>query len=952
MTNASEPSGAAISFGPFRLIPAERRLERDGVPVAIGDRALMILLTLVEQAGQVVGKRELIARTWPGTIVEEGNLRFQMLALRRALGDAQAGARYISTVPGRGYCFVAPIQRPNMVETVGLGQQAVDWTSRLPPRLARMVGREDNVAGIREKLLSDRFVSIVGPGGIGKTTVAVAVGHALLESFDGAVCFVDLSPLSDPALVPGALAAALGLRAFADDPTASILAALPHERMLIVLDSCEHVIDQAALLAERIFETRPHIHLLTTSRESLQVEGEHIHRLFPLGTPPEGDLTAAQALAFPAVQLFVSRVAAVDDRFNLGDADAPTVAEICRRLDGIALAIELAAGRVEAFGIQGTAARLGDRMKLLWQGRRTAMPRHQTLNATFDWSYELLSQPERVVLRRLSVFVGGCQLEAVESVAAGSDRDAPQVIESLVRLVAKSLVATEREPDSPRYRLLDTTLAYARDKLAESGEADQLARRHAEYYRDLLAVTGPAEPGRPPHGFAREIDNIRAALTWAFSPEGDTAIGVALAAQSAPVWLSLSLLTECRSWMARAAACFEAGGKATRPELLIQAALGSALMFTGGLPGDAYASWARTLRLARKLKDIEHQLIALLVLWAMQIRRPVYVDAEALASQCRIAAEQAGAAGPVAMAQWMLGVSRHHLGRHAEARQHLRRAIDGDDEAARQIQIKRFGYDRRVDALAVLGNLLWLQGQSDQAAASLARAVAEARGFAPAVPLCVALAWKGFTLTFAGDEPAAAEDCVDELVDLAGRHKVESYQGLGLCLAGVLQSRRGAAEPALAQLAAGLDMLMRSRYEVFHPILMSEQLRILALAGRGKAERQAVLASSHMRLDAEHWCIPEMLRIRGEIALLPDGDGPAAAEELFTGAVGQARRQKALSWELRAATSLAQLWAGQGRDGEAQTLLGAVHDRFTEGFGGADFRRAGQLLTELARRRA
>lgn len=922
------------------------------MPVVIGDRALMILLTLVAQAGEVVGKRELIARAWPGTIVEEGNLRFQMVALRRALGDDHAGARYISTVPGRGYCFVAPIQRPNMVETVGLGHPAVDLTYRLPSRLARMVGREDNVAGITAKLRSDRFVSIVGPGGIGKTTVAVAVGHALLDSFDGAVCFVDLGTLSDPALVPGALAAVLGLRVGADDPIASILAALPHERMLIMLDSCEHVIDQAALLAERIFEARPQIHLLTTSRESLRVEGEHIHRLLPLDTPPEGNLTAEQALAFPAVQLFVSRVAAVDDRFNLSDADASTVAEICRRLDGIALAIELAAGRVEAFGIQGTAARLGDRMELLWKGRRTAMPRHQTLSATFDWSYELLSQPERMVLRRLSVFVGGFQLEAAEMVASGSSLDMPRVIEALARLVAKSLVATEMEPDSTRYRLLDTTRAYARDKLVESGEVSSFARRHAEYYRDVLAMMGPAEPDRPPHGFAREIDNIRAALTWAFSPAGDTAIGVALAAQSAPVWLSLSLLTECRSWMARAAACFEAGGRATRPELLIQAALGSALMFTGGLPGDAYASWARTLRLARRLKDIEHQLIALLVLWAMQIRRPVYVDADALACQCRIVAEQVDAAGPAVMAQWMLGVTRHHLGRHVEARQHLRRAIDGEDEAARQTQVKRFGYDRRVDALAVLGNLLWIQGQADQAAATLARAVAEARGFAHAVPLCVALAWKGITLTFAGDDPAAALDCAGELIELAGQHNVESYHGLGLCLAGVLQARLGLAEPALAQLTAGLAMLTRSRYEVFHPILMSERLRILAQTGWHKAEREVILASSHMRLDVEHWCVPEIWRIRGEIALSPDGDGPVAAEALFTGALDRARQHKALAWEIRAATSLAQLWAEHGRDREARTLLAGVYDRFTEGFGGADVLRAGQLLADLTRRRA
>jgi predicted ATPase/DNA-binding winged helix-turn-helix (wHTH) protein len=530
MTNAHEPPARSFSFGPFRLIPAARRLECDGVPVALGDRALMILLTLVERAGEVVGKRELIAHVWPGTTVEEGNLRFQMVALRRALGDAQAGQRYIATVPGRGYCFVAEILRPNMRETLGLGHQAVDRAVRLPPRLARMVGREENVAGITAKLLSERFVSIVGPGGIGKTTVAVAVGHALLDSAGGAVCFVDLNIVSDPALVPGALAAALGLRADGDDPLAGILEALPHERLLIILDGCEHVIDQAALLAERIFETRPQIHLLTTSREALRVEGEHIHRLSPLGAPPEGDLTAAQALAFPAVQLFVSRVEAVDDRFKLSDADASTVGEICRRLDGIALAIELAAGRVEAFGIHGIAARLGERMELLWNGRRTAMPRHQTLSATFDWSYELLSQPERVVLRRLSVFVGGFQLEAVESVVSGSDLDAPRVIEALARLVAKSLVATEMEPGSTRYRLLDTTRAYARDKLAESGEAGQFARRHAEYYRDLLAMTGSAEPDRPPHGFACEIDNIRAAVIWAFSPEGDTAIGIALAA--------------------------------------------------------------------------------------------------------------------------------------------------------------------------------------------------------------------------------------------------------------------------------------------------------------------------------------------------------------------------------------------------------------------------------------
>ncbi|MEI9984173.1 MAG: hypothetical protein WDN69_13785 [Aliidongia sp.] len=366
--------------------------------------------------------------------------------------------------------------------------------------------------------------------------------------------------------MPGALAAALKLVIRTEDPVPSLLAALPDERMLIILDSCEHVIDAAALLAERIFEMKPQIHILTTSRESLRAEGEHIHRLLPLGTPPEGALTAAEALTFPAVQLFVSRVAMVDDGFDLSNADAPIVAEICRRLDGIALAIELAAGRVEAFGIQGTAARLGDRMELLWQGRRTAVPRHQTLSATFDWSYDLLSEPERVVLRRLSVFVGSFRMDAAETVGAGRDLDRPRVIEAMVRLVAKSLVAAEIEPDHSRYRLLDTTHAYARCKLIESGEVGACTRRHAEYYRDLLDPSGPVEVIHRQHRFAGEIDNIRAALNWAFSPEGDIKIGAALAASSMPVWRALSLLAEYRGWMARAADCFEAGGLSGDPE--------------------------------------------------------------------------------------------------------------------------------------------------------------------------------------------------------------------------------------------------------------------------------------------------------------------------------------------------------------------------------------------------
>jgi predicted ATPase/DNA-binding winged helix-turn-helix (wHTH) protein len=591
----AEALGAAISFGPFRLIPTERRLERDGATVALGDRALMILLVLVEQSGKVVGKRELLSRVWAGMVVEEGNLRYQMATLRRALGDGLLGARYISTIPGRGYCFVAPVGRSDGAATLGPVHPTGDRRCRLPTRLARMVGRADTIAAIMTKLSSDRFVSIVGPGGIGKTTVAVAVGHALSESFDAAVCLVDLGALSDPTLVPGAVAAALGLVTGTEDPVASLLAAVPDERMLIILDGCEHVVDTVALLAEQIFATRQRVHILTTSRESLRVEGEHLYRLLPLATPTEGVLTAAEALTFPAVQLFVSCIAMIDDRFDLTDADAPIVAEICRRLDGIALAIELAAGRVEAFGIHGTAARLGDWMELRCLGRRTASPRHQTLSATFDWSYDLLSKPERVVLRRLAVFAGSFRMDAAELVAAGRDLDRPRVIEAIIRLVAKSLVVAEFRPDHAAYRLLDTTRAYARSRLIEAGEVDACARRHAEYYRDLLEAAGTLEADHWSRRFAGETGNIRAALNWAFSPEGDTPIGVALAVNSAPVWLALSLIAECRSWNARAAECCAAGDATTRQKLLIPVVLGSSVT----VPRLAQSGFGNALDLSR-----------------------------------------------------------------------------------------------------------------------------------------------------------------------------------------------------------------------------------------------------------------------------------------------------------------------------------------------------------------
>src|ERR1700685_3118602 len=366
----SEPRDV-LSFGPFSLFSAERLLKNADKPIAIGGRALDILIALVERAGEVVTNKELISAVWPDVVVEKGNLRFQMATLRKALGDGRDGARYVSNVAGRGYCFVAPVTRSTAARMVPLTRTATaERVQRLPPRPARMVGRADTVRELARQLQVWRFVCIVGPGGIGKTTVAISVAHTLIDGFHDAVFFIDLAALTDPQLVPTAVASALGLTLQTQDALVGLLAFIGNRKILLVLDNCEHVISVAAALTERVVSEAPQAHILATSREALRVEGEHVHLLYSLEGPPEdAGLTAAEALRYPAAQLFMERAAASGYDVALSDNDAPILARICRRLDGIALAIELAASRVGSLGIGGTAELLYNRFSLLWQGR-------------------------------------------------------------------------------------------------------------------------------------------------------------------------------------------------------------------------------------------------------------------------------------------------------------------------------------------------------------------------------------------------------------------------------------------------------------------------------------------------------------------------------------------------------------------------------------------------------
>src|SRR6266849_1612996 len=660
----------AICFGPFRLSTSERLLEKGGGPVQLGSRALDILIALVERPAEVVSKKELIARVWPDLVVDEGSLRFHILALRKALGQGRSSTRYVTNVSGRGYCFVAPISRaasPPALLSNSLAHSPVG----LPPSPTRMVGRDETVQLISEELTARRFLTIVGPGGIGKTTVAIAVSRSMLAAFDGAVHYVDFGPLGTPSLVPNMVASTVGLPGNFDDPLAALPAFLRDRRMLLVLDSCEHLIETIAPLAERIFREAPEVHILATSREPLQVEGERVHRIHPLAFPPDdAPLTVAGALTFTAVQMFVERADADGTGFELNDADAPIVGKVCRRLDGIALALELAAGRVGAYGIKGIASLLDGPCRLLWHGRRTALPRHQTLNAMLDWSYNLLPESERVILRRLSVFVGAFSLEAAQFVAAGNILEREQVAEAIAGLVMKSLIVVETNDAGALYRLLDTTRAYALTKMVDSGERNELAQRHAIYCREFLERTEIASLACSKRNGAveswRHLNNVRVALEWSFSEQGDKEIGTALAAASAPLFLGLSLLMEGRVWMERAIAELDTRGD--RRELELQEALAVSLMFINGNSEEVRTALTTALSLAQALELPYHQMRLFAGQYTFLMRTGDFRGAAAVAEQNEAVAKRTSDPTATMIADWMLGISHHLLGDQAGER--------------------------------------------------------------------------------------------------------------------------------------------------------------------------------------------------------------------------------------------------------------------------------------------
>lgn len=944
-----------LSFGPFTLRVAQRLLERDGLPVDLGGRAMDVLLALVAKANAIVSKQELMAKAWPGMVVSDGSLRYQITMLRQALDDGQDGARYLSNVVGRGYCFVARITKgaaaPGAQHAADIPPVASAVEPGLPAQPLELLGRANDLAAIAAQLLKERFVTIVGSGGVGKTTVAIRTGQDLLDDFDGAVVFVDFSMLTDPALVPSAIASMLGLSVRSADPVPSLVAYLRERRMLLILDNCEHVIAAAASLAGRIFQAAPRIHILATSREALRVQREHIHLLDPLATPPDQPgLAARDILLYPATRLFVDRAGASGAMTALSDDDAPVIANICRKLDGVALAIELAARRVAAYGLHQTAALLDERLALSWLGQRTAQPRHQTLQATLDWSYELLDAPERAVLCRLSVFVGHFSLEAAREVAAAEDLTQAQVVDAIASLAEKSLLSIRRSATQTQYRLLESTRAYAQSKAA-ADLADAAARRHAIYFRQRLEQMAHKDDA-----FSRDtarasdladLGNVRAALAWCFERADARDLGVSLALAAVPAFMAMSLLAECHDWSKRALGELTAATRGSAAEMHLQAAVGLSQMFTRGHSDEVRQALERSLQVAEELGDARSQVELLGRLQIFHERIGDFVESLSHARRCAAVAASIDDPTAQATAHSLVGLCHHLVGDQPRARHFLEAAIAGAGVSQQRSSIYS-GFDFHNRACIALARTLWLQGNPSQAVVVAQRAVEEARQLNHPVTLCIALIWAVSVYMWVGDLAQAEQD-IDRFIAFAESHSLTPYLAVGRGVKGELAVKRGDAARGVQAIQGALIELRESRYELLTTsfnITLAEGLNAIGRHDDALELMNDTLALVHAKGDLYN--LPELLRVKARAlsgAVLPRA---IEAEDSLREALEVSRQQGARSWELRVAMDLARLWQTAGRVREGRDLLEGVLAHYTEGFTTADLQEAGRLLGEPA----
>ncbi|UJW77168.1 ATP-binding protein [Rhizobium sp. SL42] len=930
-------SPGTYAFGPFSLVPERQALLRGDEAIRVGGRALDILTVLVEKAGNLVTKTELNQRVWPNQIVDEGNLKVNMAALRRALGEEPGQDRYIKTVPGRGYQFVAAVQASRAAA------HRLLEAGNLPTNSTRIFGRDQEIETIAGELALNRLVSIVGGGGIGKTTVALAVAEKIAGNVKDGVWLVDFAPIRGPGLVANAIAVAIGLEVHSADVLATICKSVSDREMLLVLDNCEHLTQAVAECATQLLKDAPALKVLVTSREPLGAAGERVYCLPQLASPDvSSPLTAETAMRFPAIQLFVDRATDRMEAFTLNDAEAPVVADICRGLDGIALAIELAAMRIDVFGVVGLRTQLDDRFRLL-AGRRGGLERHRTLGATLDWSYGLLSAREAETLLALSVFAGSFDVAAASAI---SSHPPSETAKMLSQLASKSLLVSDQAGKRTGYRFLETTRAYCRDRL-HAGREEAIAQlRHATHVCDTLERGANEWMNMPAREwgekFGNLIDDLRNALDFLGQRDEERALLVRLTVAGCLLWNHFSLVEECRIRVRRAIdELVNAGLAGTSLEVRLQFSLAAATMLTHGLTPEASAAADRALFVAVQTGDTDYRLRCLRLVGAFELWTGKHDSAiRTLATFSQLTPSEDVSAlieGSTHQAIGELFVGQLNT---AKARlQELKLDLPDFEDS----QFVRFLDSKHVNVMNVLSHVEWITGSPETAEQIAMRAVEYGRESRHAISYSHALAFATPVLFWNGQYTKAAEHLAIFREHLM-RHGIAVWRPVARFYDGAITCSHGeVSESGLHDIEQAILELRSLNHFVRMPYYLGVHAYFRAAAGDHEMAsfimKEALECS---RIQNERWCLPEILRFNASIVYrqgLTD-----AAEHFLHASLAAAAEINARSWQLRTSNDLARLLISRSQREAARQVLNPIYETFTEGYQTRDVSEAAAIL--------
>ncbi|WP_233887606.1 ATP-binding protein [Paraburkholderia flagellata] len=954
-----------IQIGSLQVSFDQRNIQQNGRSLRVGTRAFDILEVLYRANGAILSKDEIMEAVWPDQIVEENRLQVHIVALRKLLG---AERDLIKTVPGRGYLLIAGHAQTTDAGEAGPQTVTALQLPALPPLVSPLIGRAAEIERLRDHLEQGQVTTIVGAGGVGKTALALHVANEVHCRSGGAKCFVELAMASSSEDVSDILADALKFPMDGRQRRTDTLYDVFAESIgLLVLDNAEHVIEVVARLVEALVARNSSMRVLVTSRETLHIRTESVLRLEPLAVPKTG-LTTQEMLAHSAVELFLCRARSLAMDCASDEKSIILAADICRRLDGLPLAIELAAARVATLGVEGVASRLDLQLDLLTGGPRSALPRHQTLRATFEWSYALLDAPSRILFRRLGYFTDTFTFDAVCAVAADPGVSIAVVVSTLGELATKSLLNVEFHGPIATYRLTKSTRAYAMEKLRDEGEVHVLASRHIRYMNKRIEANGLIHAEVSWHGTdlkARlSLDEARAEYDRAFSENGDPAQGIALAGVLVGTLHDASLFRECCERARRALDVLDTlptGSVDVVYEMRLCAAYASALVYAGEHVETAISFWQRVLRLAQARRDDAFVTRALWGLWNTALLIADIRASICYATRMQQATEHGDPRGERLLAGAMLGISLHCFGEHEQARERLEVAVAALDEPGSEpLPRGARGVDPLTFCKGTLARLAWLQGKPAHALQLVQSSLNLARRDTLEPSLSHLLAAVAVPIALQCGDLLAASRYLALLRSQVATHHFAAWEDYAECLSIQIDLQSDAEAPALERLEPALQRLVtRGFRRVIAPFIV---LSAEAFANAHRfAEARARLDDAIKRSEthSEYYFLPELLRARGWVELQHARalDGSAHEERMhcelqgrhfLNTAMALASEHGAVMWKLRAALDLATYHIERDEVAQAVVLLAQFDALIDLSSPAPDIKRLGQLRQRLS----